>query len=143
MDYDRNNSALRALARVRQIFDEVLNPHNSLIAIDLLLAAACHQIGHKQSCGFTVKQLFAQMRHSDRAVRIHFNRLVDEGLLITEPGLGDRRTKHVRLSPKGEQLLRRIAATLVQTVSRGMQRTGKPGRKSLEPRGNGRISRLA
>jgi DNA-binding MarR family transcriptional regulator len=126
MDGDRNGSAFRALWRVRQIFDEGLNPCSSLIALDLLLATATRQLGGRASNPFTVKQLFAQLRHSDRALRIHFNRLVADGFIAAEPGRDDRRTKLVRLTPRGEQLLKRVASGLFQTLSREARRTAHP-----------------
>ncbi len=112
MDPEKACSAIRSLIRVRQLLGEALSPNSSLIPIDLLLAASCPERDGVRS--LTVKQLFAQLRHSDRAVRMHFNRLVADGMLIAEAGAGDRRTKVVRLSPRGEKLLMRAASTLLQ-----------------------------
>lgn len=112
MDTEKACSAIRSLIRVRQLLGDALSPNSSLIPIDLLLAASCAEPGSIRS--LTVKQLFAQLSHSDRAVRMHFNRLVADGMLITEAGAGDRRTKVVRLSARGEKLLMRAASTLLQ-----------------------------
>ena len=114
MDTEKACSAIRSLIRVRQLLGDALSPNSSLIPIDLLLAASCAEPGRTQSV--TVKQLFAQLHHSDRAVRMHFNRLVADGMLIAEAGASDRRTKVVRLSSRGEKLLMRAASTLLQAA---------------------------
>lgn len=139
MDSDKYGSVYRALVRVRHLFDEALDPHSSLIAIDLLLATASRPGAGRSTGLLTVKQLFAQLQHSDRAVRIHFNRLVSEGLLSTEPGADDRRTKLVRLTPRGEHLLRKVASTLIQTLQRDARRaTGPAGaRRSNHSKADG------
>jgi DNA-binding MarR family transcriptional regulator len=116
METDKAYSAIRSLIRVRNLLVDSLSPASSLIPIDLLLVAGC--VHHSSKPHLTVKQLFAQLRHSDRAVRMHFNRLVADGMLIAEPGPGDRRTKVVRLSPRGEKLLQRVATTLAQSSER-------------------------
>ena len=147
MDNDKNSSVYRALVRVRQVFDDALHPNTSLIAIDLLLETAARQPGGRTANELTVKQLFAQLRHSDRAARIHFNRLVADGLLATEPGRGDRRTKLVRLTPAGESLLRRAASAFSQTLAREAKRSGPTaaGRREAQKgdglRPNGEVSR--
>ncbi len=112
MDPEKACSAIRSLIRVRQLLGEALSPNSSLIPIDLLLAASCAERDRVRS--LTVKHLFAQLGHSDRAVRMHFNRLVADGMLIAEAGASDRRTKVVRLSPRGEKLMMRAASTLLQ-----------------------------
>ena len=116
METDKAHSAIRSLIRVRNLLVDALSPASSLIPIDLLLVAGC--VHHSNRPHMTVKQLFAQLRHSDRAVRMHFNRLVADGMLISEPGPADRRTKIVRLSPRGEQLLLRVASALAQAGER-------------------------
>ena len=116
METDKAHSAIRSLIRVRNLLVDALSPASSLIPIDLLLVAGC--VHHSNQPHLTVKQLFAQLRHSDRAVRMHFNRLVADGMLIAEPGPGDRRTKIVRLSPRGEKLLQRVATALAQASER-------------------------
>ena len=101
--------------QVRSILDESLHPGCTLIAIDLLLAAAhsCPADRRDRShSGPTVKELFSQLSHSSRGVRMHFNRLVQAGLLLLEPGRDDRRTKTVRLSARGEHLIRRVTNAL-------------------------------
>ena len=125
MDTEKARSAIRSLIRVRQLLGEALSPNSSLIPIDLLLAASCAEPGSPRS--LTVKQLFAQLHHSDRAVRMHFNRLVADGMLIAEAGAGDRRTKVVSLSSRGERLLMRAASTLLQA---GEPATPAPRRKN-------------
>ena len=112
MDTEKACSAIRSLIRVRQLLGDALSPNGSLIPIDLLLAAFC--AAPRGARSLTVKQLFAQLQHSDRAVRMHFNRLVADGMLIAEAGAGDRRTKIVRLTSRGEKLLMRAASTLLQ-----------------------------
>lgn len=115
MDIDRTRSAVATLIRVRNIFEESLHPGCTLIAIDLLLAAARSSPVDRRDrsqAGPTVKELFAQVGHSSRGIRVHFNRLVDAGVLVVEPGRADRRTKTVRLSSRGEQMFRRIAQIL-------------------------------
>ena len=118
MDTDKARSAIRSLVRVRNLFDEALSPASSVIPIDLMLAAASLQSCAKPGREVTVKQLFAQVRHSDRAVRMHFNQLVTSGMLIAETGPADRRTKVVRVSPRGEKLLQRVALALQQAGDR-------------------------
>ena len=95
MDTEKACSAIRSLIRVRQLLGDALSPNSSLIPIDLLLAASCAEPGSIRS--LTVKQLFAQLRHSDRAVRMHFNRLVADGMLIAEAGSGDEAIELARL----------------------------------------------
>jgi len=122
MDTEKAYSAIRSLIRVRHLLGDALSSNNSLIPIDILLAASCVQ--HDQGKTLTVKQLFAQLHHSDRAVRMHFNRLVADGVLLAEAGAGDRRTKSVRLSSRGEKLLMRAAGALIQ----GCEPAPPPGR---------------
>jgi DNA-binding MarR family transcriptional regulator len=134
MDTEKACSAIRSLIRVRQLLGDALSPNSSLIPIDLLLAASCAEPGSIRS--LTVKQLFAQLRHSDRAVRMHFNRLVADGMLITEAGAGDRRTKVVRLSSRGEKLLMRAASTLLQAsepITPAPSRNNKPPARARKP----------
>ncbi len=105
-------AVIRPFIHARQLLGDALSPSSSLIPIDLLLAASCAETG--SSGGLTVKRLFSQLCHSDRAVRIHFKRLVADGMLIAEAGTGDRRTKIVRLSSRAEKLLMRVASTLLK-----------------------------
>lgn len=119
-DSETTRLVAAALTRMRQIFEEALSPA-SLIAIDLLLAAARLKPADRRNAGAgapTVKELFAHVHHSDRAVRIHFNQLVASGFLILEPGHADRRTKIVRLSSRGEQLMRRATCAVTQALER-------------------------
>ena len=144
MDNDKFVPAFRAMVRVRQVFEDALSPFTSHIAIDLLLAAASWASPPKPERSLTVKQLFAQLPHSDRAVRIHFNRLVSQGLLATEPGRQDRRTKIVRLPARGESLLRRAASVLLQTLqreSRAAAKAADPARGSATRANGARASR--
>lgn len=122
MDSNKYGLAYRALVRIRHLFDEALEPHCSLVAIDLLIVTASRAGAGRSVGALTVKQLFAQVPHSDRAVRIHFNRLLSDGLLSTEPGTVDRRTKQVRLTARGEQLLRKVASALIQIPARDTKR---------------------
>ena len=122
MDTEKACSAIRSLIRVRYLLGDALSPNSSLIPIDIMLAASCIQ--HDEGRTLTVKQLFAQLHHSDRAVRMHFNRLVADGMLVAEAGAGDRRTKTVRLSSRGEKLLMRAAGALIQ----GCEPAKPPGR---------------
>lgn len=67
---------------------------------------------------------------------MHFNRLVADGMLITEPGAGDRRTKVVRLSSRGEKLLMRAASTLLQAsepITPAPSRNNKPPARARKP----------
>lgn len=112
---------MAALIRVRLLLEESLHPGCTLIAIDLLLAAARGSPVDRRDrsqCGPTVKELFAQVRHSSRGIRMHFDRLLEAGLLVVEPGRADRRTKTVRLSTRGEQLIKRISNTLHTSFDR-------------------------
>jgi DNA-binding MarR family transcriptional regulator len=70
--------------------------------------------------------LFAQVGHSSRGIRMHFDRLLEAGLLVVEPGRSDRRTKTVRLSARGEQLIKRIAHTLQTSFERESTSEFKP-----------------
>jgi hypothetical protein len=130
VDVDVVKAAVAALIRARQTLEEALEPGCTLIAIDLLLAAgkaAAFDRRARPCPGPTVKDLFSQLTHSNRGVRIHFNRLVEEGFLVVEPGREDRRTRIVRLTPRGEQVLRRTAAALVQSIDRpGAANGGEP-----------------
>lgn len=139
MDTEKACSAIRSLIRVRTLLDDALSPASSLIPIDLLLAASCAHSPGKRT--LTVKQLFAQLRHSDRAVRMHFNRLVADGMLIAEAGAGDRRTKIVRLSPRGEKLLMRAAAALLQAGERTTPSAAKPAGRSCAAKSPGQATR--
>jgi DNA-binding MarR family transcriptional regulator len=57
---------------------------------------------------------------------MHFDRLLDAGLLVVEPGRSDRRTKTVRLSTRGEQLIKRIAYALQTSLERELTSEFKP-----------------
>lgn len=140
MDTEKACTAIRSLIRVRQLLGDALSPNSSLIPIDLLLAASCAEPGSIGS--LTVKQLFAQLRHSDRAVRMHFNRLVADGMLIAEAGSGDRRTKVVRLSARGEKLLMRAASTLLQAGEATAPASAPASKNRPSPRARNAASRL-
>ncbi len=119
METEAVRSAIGALIRARHAFEDALDPGCTLIAIDLLLGVGRTAQFDRRTHGAqgpTVKELFGQIPHSNRGARIHFNRLVAEGYLRVEPGDHDRRTRIVRLTPKGEQVLRRAAAALVQSL---------------------------
>ena len=119
MEIEIVRSAVGALVRARHVFEEALGPACTLIAIDLLLAVgrtAQFDRRTRRVQGPTVKELFAQIPHSHRGARIHFNRLVTDGYLLVEPGDQDRRTRIVKLTPRGEQLLKRAAAALLQSL---------------------------
>jgi len=139
MDTEKACSVIRSLIRVRQLLGDALSPNSSLIPIDLLLAASCAEPGSIRS--LTVKQLFAQFRHSDRAVRMHFNRLVADGMLIAEAGSGDRRTKVVRLSARGEKLLMRAASTLLQAGEAAVPASAPARKNRPSPRARNAASR--
>ena len=129
MDIDRTRNAVAALIRVRILLEEALYPGCTLIAIDLLLAAARGSPTDRRDrsqCGPTVKELFAQVGHSSRGIRMHFDRLLEAGLMVVEPGRFDRRTKTVRLSARGEQLIKRIAHALQTSVERESTSEFKP-----------------
>ncbi len=119
METEVVRSAIGALIRARHAFQDALDPGCTLIAIDLLLAVGRTAQFDRRTQGApgpTVKELFGQIPHSNRGARIHFNRLVAEGYLRVEPGDHDRRTRIVKLTPKGEQVLRKASAALVQTL---------------------------
>ena len=119
-DSETTRIVAAALTRMRQIFEEALAPA-SLIAIDLLLAAARLKPADRRNPAAnapTVKELFAHVHHSDRAVRMHFNQLVSNGFLVVEPGHADRRTKTVRLTARGEQLMRRATCAVTTALDR-------------------------
>jgi DNA-binding MarR family transcriptional regulator len=129
VDIDRTRNAVAALLRVRILLEEALYPGCTLIAIDLLLAAARGSPTDRRDrsqCGPTVKELFAQVGHSSRGIRMHFDRLLQAGLLVVEPGRADRRTKTVRLSARGEQLIKRIAHALQISLERESTPEFKP-----------------
>jgi hypothetical protein len=144
-------TAISALLRARHAFEEALDPACTLIAIDLLLAvgrSAQFDRRTRPPQGPTVKELFAQVPHSNRGARIHFNRLVAEGFLIVEPGPHDRRTRLVRLTARGEQVLRKAAAALLQSLeepptqeiapfrSLALRRSARPSPETQAPAGS-------
>jgi len=53
----------------------------------------------------SVKQLYAQLPHSDSAIRQHFDQLLNEGWLVLKDDNSDRRVRHVIPS---EQLVTKI-----------------------------------
>lgn len=77
---------------------------------------------------------------SARGARIHFNRLVADGFLLVERGDDDRRTRLVRLSPRGEQLLRKACTALLQPLERGGLMNGSEMRSVTARRGSHRPS---
>jgi hypothetical protein len=123
VESESTQTVVSAVCTTRQIFEEALKPHCTLIAIDLLMAVARATSFDRRAKtprrAPTVKELFAQLPHSVRGARIHFNRLVAEGFLLVERGDDDRRTRMVRLSPRGEQLLRKACNSLLQSLERG------------------------
>jgi DNA-binding MarR family transcriptional regulator len=121
VDIERTRKAIAALIRVRILLEQALYPGCTLIAIDLLLAAARGTPTNRRDrlqCGPTVRELFSQVGHSSRGIRMHFDRLLEAGLLVVEPGRADRRTKTVSLSTRGEQLIKRIAHALQTSLER-------------------------
>lgn len=103
--------AASVLVDARALFDRALSDNLSLIAMDILLAVASYR---PESDGVdadapTVKWVFAAMPRSRRGVRLQFNRLIENSLLLVEASNGDRRSKRVRLSPSSIQLFEQIA----------------------------------
>jgi DNA-binding MarR family transcriptional regulator len=123
VESESTQTVVSAVCTARQIFEEALKPHCTLIAIDLLMAVARAASFDRRAKTPrrtpTVKELFGQLPHSARGARIHFNRLVAEGFLLVERGDDDRRTRMVRLSPRGEQLLRKACTSLLQSLEHG------------------------
>jgi hypothetical protein len=150
VESETTRTVVSAVCNARQIFEEALKPNCTLIAIDLLLAVArtasfdrrARTASHNREAvrAPTVKELFAQLPHSARGARIHFNRLVADGFLLVERGDDDRRTRLVRLSPRGEQLLRKACTALLQSLERGGLMNGSEMRSVTVRRGSHRPS---
>ena len=68
---------------------------DSFIAYDLLLIIAN---AFKNDQQLTVKQLFSSLPHSYSAIRAHYLRLIEQGLIEHEFHLEDKRVKHIKAS---------------------------------------------
>lgn len=70
---------------------------DSFIAYDLLLIIANAFTNTQQ---LTVKQLFSSLPHSYSAIRAHYMRLIDRGLIQHDPNPEDKRVKYIKPSDK-------------------------------------------
>jgi DNA-binding MarR family transcriptional regulator len=70
---------------------------DSFIAYDLILIIANSFANSDQ---LTVKQLFSSLPHSYSAIRAHYMRLIDKGLIEHEIYSEDKRVKYVKPSQK-------------------------------------------
>lgn len=70
---------------------------DSFIAYDLLLMIASAFTNSQQ---LTVKQLFSSLPHSYSAIRAHYIRLIDRGLIEHDHHPEDKRVKYVKPSQK-------------------------------------------
>ena len=126
--------AASVLVGARALFDRALFDNLSLIAMDILLAVASYrpESNGSDADGPTVKWVFAAMPRSRRGVRLQFNRLIENGLLVVEASNGDRRSKRVRLSPTSILLFEQIALIV------GGE--GRPQSGAISPSHNGRAA---
>ena len=88
---------IEAIFRLRAWCRQHLPIENSLIAYDLLLLLSIHNYSNGH---ITVKQLFASLPYSYTAVRVHYQRYVDDGWIEHYPDHLDKRIKYVRPTQK-------------------------------------------
>ena len=88
---------IEAIFRLRAWCRQHLPIENSLIAYDLLLLLSIHNYSNGH---ITVKNLFASLPYSYTAVRVHYQRYVNEGWIEHYPDSKDKRIKYVRPTPK-------------------------------------------
>jgi DNA-binding MarR family transcriptional regulator len=88
---------IEALFKLRAWCRQHLPIENSLIAYDLLLLLAIHNYSNGH---ITVKQLFASLPYSYTAVRVHYQRYLDEGWIEHYTDPSDKRIKYVRPTQK-------------------------------------------
>ncbi|MCX7272241.1 MAG: hypothetical protein NTV19_03345 [Burkholderiales bacterium] len=126
--------AASVLVGARALFDRALSDNLSLIAMDILLAVANYrpESNGTDADAPTVKWVFAAMPRSRRGVRLQFNRLIENGLLLVEASNGDRRSKRVRLSPTSLLLFEQIALIV--------EGEGRPQSGTISPQHNGRAA---
>jgi DNA-binding MarR family transcriptional regulator len=97
---------IEAIFKLRAWCRQNLPIENSLIAYDLILLLSIH---HYSNGHITVKQLFASIPHSYTAVRIHYQRFLDEGWIEHYPDPSDKRIKYVRPTQKFIEMINRYA----------------------------------
>lgn len=88
---------IEALFKLRAWCRQHLPIENSLIAYDLLLLLAIHNYSNGH---ITVKQLFASLPYSYTAVRVHYQRYLDEGWIEHYTDPSDKRIKYLRPTQK-------------------------------------------
>jgi DNA-binding MarR family transcriptional regulator len=88
---------IESIFRLRQWCRQNLPIENSMIAYDLLLLLSIHNYS---SGNITVKQLFASVPYSYTAVRVHYQRFLDDGWIEHYPDPLDKRIKYVRPTQK-------------------------------------------
>ena len=93
----QNALMIEAIFRLRAWCRQHLPIENSLIAYDLLLLLSIHNYSNGH---ITVKQLFASLPYSYTAVRVHYQRYVDDGWIEHYPDPLDKRIKYVRPTQK-------------------------------------------
>jgi DNA-binding MarR family transcriptional regulator len=97
MNTKNNALMLEAIFRLRAWCQQHLPIENSFIAYDLLLLLSIH---HYSNGRITVKQLFASLPYSYTAVRVHYQRYVNEGWIEHYPDATDKRIKYVQPTAK-------------------------------------------
>jgi len=93
---------IEAIFRLRAWCRQHLPIENSLIAYDLLLLLSIHKYSNGH---ITVKHLFASLPYSYTAVRVHYQRYVNEGWIEHYADIKDKRIKYVRPTPKFVEMI--------------------------------------
>lgn len=98
------NSALmiEAIFKLRAWCHQHLPIENSLIAYDLLLLLSIHNYSNGH---ITVKHLFASLPYSYTAVRVHYQRYLNEGWIEHYPDTKDKRIKYIRPTSKFVEMI--------------------------------------
>jgi DNA-binding MarR family transcriptional regulator len=74
--------------------------------------------------GMSVAELLAILRITKQSLARVLGELVREGFVMQEKGVADRRRRHLRLTPKGAALWRRLFDTQCLRVARAFQEAG-------------------
>ena len=107
--FNKNHQLLiESIFKLRKWVQENLPIENSLIAYDLILLLSIHNYASGQ---ITVKQLFASLPHSPTAIRLHYQRFVDDGWIEHYPDIKDKRIKYIKPTQKFFDVIMAYAET--------------------------------
>ena len=123
MDFDKNEQGLYEI--IELLFfayrDFTAGPDDELMAFGF--GRAHHRVLHfvSRNPGLMVAELLDILRVSKQSLNRVLKQLIAEEFIYQEQGAGDRRRRHLFLTPKGQKLADRLGAIQVEQISNSLK----------------------